>query len=105
MQLRGNEGLSDGVIRRLDGRDRPAQAVVTYCGRSYRLNLATIERAYVRGVVEGRYEKRDDPAHAIGISRSTLGRFLSGKTTSLRTTRTVLQALGLDFDGVIRPCE
>ncbi len=96
--------MSDGTIRGLDGRDRPARAVVRYRSRAYRLNLGAIERAYMQGVVEGRYQTRDDLARAAGVSRSTLGRFYTGRATSMRTTLSVLRELGLDFDRVARPC-
>jgi transcriptional regulator with XRE-family HTH domain len=93
---------ADRVGRR---RLRPAQVVVSYDGHRFRLDLATIERAFFRGIVAGKYSDREALAKACGISRSTVSRFFHGRTTSIKVTLAILRELGLDFDDVATPCE
>jgi transcriptional regulator with XRE-family HTH domain len=86
-------------------RRRPAQVVVSYDGHRFRLDLTTIEQAFFRGIVAGRYSDREALARACGISRSTVSRFFHSRTTSIKVTLAILRELGLDFDDVAAPCE
>ncbi len=86
-------------------RVRPAQVIVSYDGHRFRLDLATIERAFFDGIVVGKYDDREALAKACGISRSTLSRFFHGRSTSVRVTLAILRELGLNFDDVATPCE
>ena len=86
-------------------RRRPACAIVNYDGHPHRLDLAGIERAFFRGVVEGRFDDRASLARTTGRSRSTVSRFLAGKSTSIKVTLAVLAVLRLAFDEVATPCE
>ncbi len=86
-------------------RRRPAWAIVMYDGHPHRLDLAAIERAFFRGLVAGRFNDRASLAQTTGRSRSTVSRFLAGKSTSIKVALAVLKTLGLDFDDVAKPCQ
>ena len=84
---------------------RPTSTVVSFYGRPHRINLDAIERRFLRHVVEGRYSDKAGFAKEIGLSRSTLSRFLRGRQTSLKIVLRVLRALELKFDDVATPLD
>lgn len=82
---------------------RPRRVTVYYRGIAYSLNLVTCRRALVDAQVRSELESMEDLAKAVGISRSTASRFLSGRPTSLTVTKGILDALGLKFGDVLTP--
>src|SRR2546423_5676973 len=79
---------------------RPKHVEVWYRGILYRLDLAVCRRALVMRQVEGSFDSMNSLAHTVGISRSTATRFFSGRTTSLKVTLRMLEALRLKFEDV-----
>jgi transcriptional regulator with XRE-family HTH domain len=71
---------------------------VSYRGVPYRIDLVQCRRALVKRQIEGVWECMEDLADAIGVSRSTVSRFFSGRNTSLTVTRKILEALKLTFE-------
>jgi hypothetical protein len=82
---------------------RPKQVTVWYRGLPYTLDLVRCRRALVERQVEGRLDTMEGLATAVGISRSTATRFLSGRATSLAVTLKILAVLGLAFHDVAAP--
>ena len=82
---------------------RPRHVAVWYRGIPYVLDLVACRRALVKRQVEGRFDRMESLAGAIGASRSTVSRFFSGRPTSLGVTLRLLDALGLEFDEVAGP--
>jgi hypothetical protein len=82
---------------------RPHQATMWYRGIPYTLDLVRCRRALVERQIEGEISSMESLAHAVGVSRSTVSRFLSGRPTSLTVTLRVLAALRLTFEDVARP--
>lgn len=86
-------------------RERPATTIVTFRGIRYRLDLHRCRQALVWRQVEGELASMTDLAARVGVSRSTVSRFFAGRSTSLRTTLSILEALRLDFGAVAWPHE
>jgi transcriptional regulator with XRE-family HTH domain len=86
-------------------RKRPGCVIVYYRHTTWKLSLIECRRALVRGQIEGEFDSMEQLADAVGISRSTASRFLSGRATSLRVTLAILKALKLEFDDVATPCD
>jgi transcriptional regulator with XRE-family HTH domain len=82
---------------------RPKQVTVWYRGIPYTLDLVRCRRSLVQRQVEGELDSMETLAKAVGISRSTSSRFLSGRPTSLAVTLKILGALHLTFDEVAKP--
>jgi DNA-binding XRE family transcriptional regulator len=74
-----------------------------YRGLPYRLDLARCRRALIHRQVEGELDSMESLAQAVGISRSTVSRFFSGRPTSLTVTLKILAVLRLKFDEVAIP--
>ncbi len=84
---------------------RPSEVTVWYRGVPFKLDLVRCRRALVGRQIEGKFERMEELAASIGISRSTCSRFFSGRPTSLTVTRRILTALGLKFEDALRPAE
>ncbi len=65
---------------------RPSEVTVWYRGVPFKLDLVRCRRALVGCQIEGKFERMEELADSIGISRSTCSRFFSGRTTSLTVT-------------------
>jgi hypothetical protein len=83
---------------------RPRHVVVNFGGIDYDMDLAVVRHALVRRQVAGEFDSMEGLSKAIGRSRSTASRFVSGKSTSLPVALAVLAKLKLDFDEVFTPC-
>ena len=84
---------------------RPSEVTVWYRGIPFKLDLVKCRRALVGCQIEGKFERMEELADSIKISRSTCSRFFSGRPTSLTVTKKILAGLGLKFDDVLRPAE
>jgi transcriptional regulator with XRE-family HTH domain len=84
---------------------RPAEVTVLYRGIPFILDLVKCRRALVGCQIAGKFDRMEELAGDIGISRSTASRFFGGRATSLTVTKKILAALGLKFEDVIRPAE
>jgi hypothetical protein len=82
---------------------RPAWALVEYAGLPHLLWLRRVRRALLDSAVRGEYESRLAVADGAGVSRSTASRFVSGRHASTRTTKAILDALGLKWEEVLYP--
>jgi hypothetical protein len=82
---------------------RPKYCRVIYRGIPYILDLVICRRALVNRQVEGELDSMESLAGALGISRSTVSRFFSGRPTSLAVTLKILGALGVTFRDVAKP--
>jgi hypothetical protein len=85
-------------------RRRPPRVVVSFGGVDYEMNIAACRLALVRKQVAGELLSMEALADAVGRSRSTTSRFLSGKGSSLAVALAVLDKLQLRFDEVFTPC-
>lgn len=92
-------------VRRIRARRRPAWIVADLDGHPHRVNLAAIERAFFRCVVDGKFDSRAGLAAATNLSRSIISRFLNGRGGSLRVALKILAEMGLRFDDVATPVE
>jgi transcriptional regulator with XRE-family HTH domain len=79
---------------------RPKQVTVWYRGIPYMLDLVRCRRALVVRQVEGRFDSMEGLARTVGVSRSTVSRFFSGRPTSLTVTLKLLDALNVPFEEV-----
>jgi DNA-binding XRE family transcriptional regulator len=79
---------------------RPKTVTVWYRGIPFTLDLNGCRRALVQQQIEGKLESMEGLAGSVGISRSTVSRFFSGRPTSLTITLKILETLGLTFDDV-----
>ncbi len=84
---------------------RPSEVTVWYRGIPFKLDLVKCRRALVSCQIAGKFERMEELANSIGISRSTVSRFFSGRPTSLTVTKRILTALGLKFEDVLQPAE
>ena len=84
-------------------RDRPQRAVVHFRGITYEMDILACERALLQRQVGGEFLTMDALAEAVGVSRSTVSRFLSGRSLSLKVTLAILGRLRLRFEDVFRP--
>ncbi len=84
---------------------RPSEVTVWYRGIPFILDLVRCRRALVGCHIEGKFERMEELADSVGISRSTCSRFFSGRPTSLTVTKKIVAALGLKFEDVVRPAE
>jgi DNA-binding XRE family transcriptional regulator len=66
----------------------------------WRLDLVKIEQSFFRKVVAGELTHWDDVAKAVGVSRSTVSRFIRGATVSIAVALAVLRLLDLTFEDV-----
>jgi transcriptional regulator with XRE-family HTH domain len=82
---------------------RPVRATVIYRGIPYAINLECCRRALIWREVEGEVDNLEHLATRVGLSRSTVSRFFSGRSTTLGTTLRILTALRLDFRDVASP--
>ena len=85
--------------------NRPHTVVVSYHGLPYRLDLVACRRALVKRQVDGKLDSLESLARTLGISRSTVSRFFSGRNTSLSITLKILEALHLTFEDVATPLD
>jgi DNA-binding XRE family transcriptional regulator len=92
----GNEATANGR--------RPLRPVVTFEGVRYEMDRHTIRVALVRRQVAGDFHTKEELADAVGHSRSTISRYLSGRAVSLAVALRLLEKLHLSFDDVYRPC-
>ncbi len=83
---------------------RARWVTVVYERVPHRLNVTALEVAFLRRVVEGRYDSRAGLAATVGVSRSTVSRFMRGRSSSLRTALRILAELEVQFDDVAVPC-
>ncbi len=86
-------------------RRRPQRAVVNFNGIDYEMDVTVCEHALVRRHVEGKFDSLASLADVVGVSRSTVSRFLSGRATSLTVALAILGKLELSFDEVFRRCD
>ena len=93
----------DHEADRRRSRPRPARATVVYRGIPYAVDLECCRRALIWRQVEGEVESQQDLGDRVGLSRSTVSRFFSGRSTTLGTTLRILTALRLDFRDVAAP--
>ena len=84
---------------------RPTEVTVWYRGIPFKLDLVKCRRALVGCQIAGKFERMEELADSIVISRSTASRFFSGRPTSLTVTKKILAALGLKFEDALRPAE
>jgi hypothetical protein len=82
---------------------RPDWALVEYEGLPHLLWLRRVRRALLDSVVRGEYESRLAVADGARVSRSTASRFVSGRHASTRTTKAILDVLGLQWEEVLYP--
>src|SRR6266699_818514 len=82
---------------------RPKFVTVRYRGIPYMLDLVRCRRALVDRQVDGDLDSMESVADAVGISRSTVSRFFSGRPTSLAVALKILEALRLTFSDVASP--
>jgi transcriptional regulator with XRE-family HTH domain len=82
---------------------RPDWALVEYEGLPHLLWLRRVRRALLDSAVRGEYESRLAVADGAGVSRSTASRFVSGRHASTRTTKAILDVLGLQWEEVLYP--
>src|SRR5262249_35585964 len=101
----GETGMAPHATGGNGRRQRPASVVVRIGRWPHRLDLREIDRAYYRGLVEGRWTLLGDLADAANLSRSTVSRFLSGSGASVHTARAIFDVLGVRFDDVARRCD
>lgn len=80
-------------------KDRSQRAVVHFRGITYEMDILTCEHALLQRQVGGEFLTMD----ALGVSRSTVSRFLSGRSLSLKVTLSILDKLRLRFDDVFLP--
>ena len=83
--------------------DRPKRVGVRYRGVPYSLNLVRCRRALVDCQVRGEFDSMEELGNNVGVSRSTVSRFLAGRPTSLSVTKRILDALHLKFSDVLTP--
>ena len=83
--------------------DRPKRVGVGYRGVPYSLNLVRCRRALVECQVRGEFDSMEELGNKVGVSRSTVSRFLAGRPTSLSVTKRILDALHLKFEDVLTP--
>jgi transcriptional regulator with XRE-family HTH domain len=67
--------------------------------------LVECRRALVGCQIAGKFDRMEELAETIGISRSTVSRFFAGRPTSLIVTTKILAAMGLKFEDVLRPAK
>jgi transcriptional regulator with XRE-family HTH domain len=67
------------------------------------MDILACERALLQRQVGGEFLTMDALAEAVGVSRSTVSRFLSGRSLSLKVTLAILGRLRLRFEDVFRP--
>ncbi len=82
---------------------RPRRAIVNFKGIDHEMNVPVLRLALVRRQVAGEFDSMEQLAAAIGISRSTVSRFFSGRATSLTVALAVLDKLKLKFEEVFTP--
>jgi transcriptional regulator with XRE-family HTH domain len=75
-------------------------SVVRFEGVPYEMNRHAVRVALVQRQVEGKFHTREELAQAIGCSRSTVSRFLSGRGVGVAITLKALSELDLTFDQV-----
>jgi transcriptional regulator with XRE-family HTH domain len=68
------------------------------------MNLGVARLALVRRQVEGKFDRMDGLAEAVGYSRSTVSRWFNGRSTSLPVVLAILAKLKLKFDDVYTRC-
>ncbi len=83
---------------------RGHRAVVRFEGIAYEMDLRVLRVALVHRQVQGEFHRKEQLAEAVGCSRSTVSRFLSGRDVSLQIALAVLKALHVRFDEVYRRC-
>jgi transcriptional regulator with XRE-family HTH domain len=86
-------------------RGRPEWALVHYKDEPYALYLRALRQGLLARAVAAESSKIAELAEGIGISRSTLSRFLSGRSTSIDVTLAILKELRLKFEDVCRPLD
>jgi len=74
--------------------------VVRFENVAYTMNTTVVRVALVRQQCEGLFHVRQELADAVGASRSTVSRFISGKPVSLQLTLKILDKLDLRFEDV-----
>jgi transcriptional regulator with XRE-family HTH domain len=79
---------------------RPKQVTVWFRSIEYVGDMVRCRRALVARQIEGELDSMESLANAVGISRSTVSRFFSGRQTSLSVTLRILERLHLTFDDV-----
>jgi len=79
---------------------RPKEVNVWFRGVEYVGDMVRCRRALVARQVEGALDSMESLANAVGISRSTVSRFFSGRQTSLSVTLRILEQLHLTFEDV-----
>lgn len=84
-------------------RSRPSEAIHNWRGIRYRVDLARCNQALVELQIVGEIATLEDLANAVGVSRSTVSRFLAGRPTALNTTLRILRTLRLEFKVVVTP--
>lgn len=72
-------------------------------GHPYWFDAGRCWRRYIELLVGGDVSGLDDLAVNVGVSRSTVSRFLSGRSTAPITVRRMLNDLGLRFEDVFEP--
>jgi hypothetical protein len=82
---------------------RPDEATVRYRGIPYLLNLVRCRQALVQCQVEDELDSMERLAAMVGVSRSTVSRFFSGRPTSLAATLKILSVLHLKFEEIAKP--
>src|SRR5215472_4963428 len=82
---------------------RPSEVTVWYRGIPFTLDLAKCRRALVGCQIMGKFERMQELAETVGVSRSTASRFFAGRHTSLTVTKKILAGIGLKIEDVLRP--
>ena len=76
--------------------------MVSFEGVKYEMDRHAIRVALVHRQVAGEFHTKEELADAVGCSRSTISRYLSGRSGSLAVALRVLEKLQLRFDDVYR---
>lgn len=81
----------------------PGIVILWYRGNPYQLDLERCRHAFSKLVVAGELRGMRDLARKLGVYRSTVSGFFSGKKTSLTVTLKILAALKVTVTDVGRP--
>jgi transcriptional regulator with XRE-family HTH domain len=84
---------------------RPSEVTVSYRGIPFILDLVRCRRALVGCQIAGKFDRMEELADAVGVSRSTVSRFFAGRETSLTVTKKIVAGIGLKIEDVLRPAE